>query len=207
MINNSKHKTQKTYLVPAILVALFAFLPVGIFAVKYALEAENFNKAGNFYEAHNAAKKAKKLSIIGASIASIIYLVGITGWTYLSVNSYRQNLATLTKVNQGGILAKEGKIKEAISTYQEAQKLNYDIDLNPRTKEIDKDPKIVAHLLAAQAKVQEGAMLAEKGKIKEAISTYQEAQKLNYDIDLNPRTKEIDKDPRTVVQQLAPGSK
>ena len=112
-------------------------------------------------------------------------------------------LAPPAKIQEGAILAKEGKIKEAISVYQEAQKLNADIDLNPDTEEIDKDPKTVAHLLAAQAKVIKGVILAINGKIKEAISAYQEAQKLNPDIDLNPYTEEIDKDPKTVAQQLA----
>ncbi|NEO70025.1 tetratricopeptide repeat protein, partial [Moorena sp. SIO3H5] len=112
-------------------------------------------------------------------------------------------LAAPAKIQEGAILAREGKIEEAISAYQEAQKLNPDIDLNQDTEEIDKDPKIVAHLLAAQPKVIEGAILAREGKIKEAISAYQEAQKLNPDIDLNPDTEEIDKDPKTVVQHFA----
>ena len=109
-------------------------------------------------------------------------------------------LAAQAKVNQGWSLAIEGKIKEAISVYQEAQKLNPDIDLNPKTREIDKDSKTVALLLAAQKKVKQGSMLAREGKIEEAISVYQEAQKLYPDIDLNPNTKEIDKDPKTLVQ-------
>ncbi|WP_424100358.1 caspase family protein [Moorena producens] len=104
------------------------------------------------------------------------------------------------KVEQGWWLAREGKIEEAISVYQEAQKLNPDIDLNPKTREIDKDSKTVALLLAAQKKVKQGWWLAREGKIEEAISVYQEAQKLYPDIDLNPNTKEIDKDPKTLVQ-------
>ncbi|NEO96506.1 MAG: tetratricopeptide repeat protein, partial [Moorea sp. SIO3G5] len=112
-------------------------------------------------------------------------------------------LAAPVKIQFGAILAEEGKIKEAISVYQEAQKLNLDIDLNPDTEEIDKDPKIVAYLLAAPAKIQEGARLARDGEIQKAISAYQEAQKLYPDIDLNPLTKEIDKDPKTVAPYLA----
>ena len=113
-------------------------------------------------------------------------------------------LAAQAKVQFGAILAIEGKIKEAISVYQEAQKLNPDIDLNPKTKEIDKDPKTVAPYLAAQEKVKQGRRHARKGKIQKAISAYQEAQKLYPDIDLNPLTKKIEKDPKTVAQQLAP---
>ena len=116
-------------------------------------------------------------------------------------------LAAQKKVNQGRRLARRGKIKEAISIYQEAQKFYPDIDLNPDTEEIDKDPKTVAHLLAALAKVHQGGKLARKGEIQKAISVYQEAQKLYPDIDLNSKTKEVDKDPQTVAQQLAPNSK
>ncbi|NEQ62374.1 MAG: hypothetical protein F6K53_35265, partial [Moorea sp. SIO4A1] len=111
-------------------------------------------------------------------------------------------------VRQGrAISQQEPNLKNAVKKFKEAQKLNPDIDLNPDTEVIDKDPTTVAHLLAAQAKVSQGGKLARKGKIKEAISTYQEAQKLNPDIDLNPNTREIDKEPKTVAQQLAPDSK
>ncbi|NEP29186.1 tetratricopeptide repeat protein, partial [Moorena sp. SIO3I6] len=112
-------------------------------------------------------------------------------------------LAAPVKIQFGAILAEEGKIKEAISTYQEAQKLNPDIDLNPETEEKDKDPKIVAHLLAAKGKVEQGRRLAMNREIEQAISVYQEAQKLNPDIDLNPETEEKDKDPKIVAHLLA----
>ncbi|AOX00430.1 hypothetical protein BJP34_14050 [Moorena producens PAL-8-15-08-1] len=99
-------------------------------------------------------------------------------------------------------LQKEQNVKGAVKKLKKAQKLNPDIDLNPDTEEIDKDPKIVAHLLAALFKIEEAAILATEGRIEEAISLYQEAQKLNPDIDLNPDTEEIDKDPKTLAQQL-----
>ncbi|NEO67538.1 MAG: hypothetical protein F6J98_47200, partial [Moorea sp. SIO4G2] len=116
-------------------------------------------------------------------------------------------LAAPAKIQAGAILARKEEIKEAISFYQEAQKLNPDIDLNPDTEEIDKDPKIVAHLLAAPAKIRQGMWLAKGGEIEEAISFYQEAQKFNSDIDLNPDTEEIDKDPKIVALQLAASPK
>ncbi len=118
-----------------------------------------------------------------------------------------QELAASTKVKEGFRLAREGKIEEAIALYQEAQKLKLDIDLNPGTRVIDKDPKAVAQQLAAPTKVKEGVKLAREGKIEEAIALYQEAQKLKLDIDLNPDTKAIDKDPKAVAQQLAASTK
>ncbi|NES80772.1 MAG: peptidase C14 [Moorea sp. SIO2B7] len=113
-----------------------------------------------------------------------------------------QQLAAQGKVEQGISLAIQGKIEQAISIYQEAQKLYPDIDLNPETEEIDKDPKTIAQCFAAQGKVEQGISLAIQRKIEQAISIYQEAQKLYPDIDLNPYTEEIDKDPKTVAQQL-----
>ncbi|WP_158517387.1 caspase family protein [Moorena producens] len=56
-------------------------------------------------------------------------------------------------VRQGrAILQKEPNIKSAVKKFKKAQKLYPDIDLNPDTEEIDKDPKIVAHLLAQNSK-------------------------------------------------------
>ena len=83
-------------------------------------------------------------------------------------------------------LAKFGKVEEAIALYKEAQKLAPEIDLNPDTGAIDKEPKTIAPELAALSKVEEGTKLAEFGKVQEAIALYQEAQKLNPDIDLDP---------------------
>ncbi|NET67353.1 MAG: peptidase C14 [Moorea sp. SIO1G6] len=108
----------------------------------------------------------------------------------------------LVRQGKAIFLQTDPNVKDAVKKFKKAQKLNSDIDLNPFTEEIDKDPKTVAHLLAAQAKVSQGRKLAINGKIKEAISVYQEAQKLYPDIDLNPNTKEIDKDPKKVAQHI-----
>ncbi|NEO50755.1 MAG: hypothetical protein F6K55_44420 [Moorea sp. SIO4A3] len=48
------------------------------------------------------------------------------------------------------ISQKEPNIKSAVKKFKKAQKLNPDIDLNPDTEEIDKDPKIVAQQLAPE---------------------------------------------------------
>ena len=114
-----------------------------------------------------------------------------------------EKLAAPAKVWEGWRLAEEGKVQEAIAIFKQAQQLDPDIDLDPSTEVIDKDPFSVARPLAAPAKVEEGKKLARKGKVQEAIALYQEAQKLNPKMDLNPFTEAIEKDPFSVAQQLA----
>ncbi len=53
-----------------------------------------------------------------------------------------------------------GKVQEAIAAYKEAQQLDPEIDLNPDTETIDKDPKTIALELGVPAKVEEGERLA-----------------------------------------------
>ncbi|NEO96973.1 MAG: tetratricopeptide repeat protein, partial [Moorea sp. SIO3G5] len=164
-------------------------------------------REGKIKEAISAYQEAQKLNQEAQTLYPDIDLNPLTKEIDKDPKKVAQQLATEGKVEQGMLLAIQQRIEQAISAYQEAQKLNPDIDLNPKTKEIDKDPKTVARQLAAQAaaeaKLYLGMILVIEGEIKEAISVYQEAQKLNPDIDLNPLTKEIDKDPKKVVEQLA----
>ena len=106
-------------------------------------------------------------------------------------------------LEEGKRLAETNELKAAVIIFRRLQKLNPDIDLNPDTKVIDKDPKAVAIKWAAPAKVTEGQRLAKEGKVKEAIAAYKKAQKLDPDIDLNPDTKSIDKDPLAVSEKWA----
>ncbi|MEM1171852.1 MAG: hypothetical protein AAGJ08_22915, partial [Cyanobacteria bacterium P01_H01_bin.35] len=107
------------------------------------------------------------------------------------------------KVEEAVQLIKDRKIKEAINKFKEAQKLQSDIDLNSDTEEIETAPEAVAKNLAAPGKVEEGKYLAKDGKIKEAISVFKEAQKLQSDIDLNSDTEEIETAPEAVAKNLA----
>ncbi|NEP84960.1 MAG: hypothetical protein F6K39_46790 [Okeania sp. SIO3B3] len=82
-------------------------------------------------------------------------------------------------------LAKTGekqKINEAISILKHAQELEPEIDLDPDTKAKETDPEVVAQKFVASGKVEEGKKLAEQGKIEEAISLYDKAQKLDPDV-------------------------
>jgi WD40 repeat protein/predicted negative regulator of RcsB-dependent stress response len=106
------------------------------------------------------------------------------------------------KVEEGGRLAREGKIQEAIASYTQALKFNPDIDLNPYTEDKENDPQAVAHRFAAQSQVEKGGRLAQQGKIKEAIASYTQALKFNPDIDLNPYTEDKEKEPKAVAHKF-----
>ncbi|NES72517.1 MAG: hypothetical protein F6K24_48650, partial [Okeania sp. SIO2D1] len=80
--------------------------------------------------------------------------------------------------------AEKGEIEAAISILKRAQELDGEIDLDPDTETIEKDPEIVAKKLAAPGKVEDGKKLAEQGKIEEAISLYDEAQKLDSELEI-----------------------
>ena len=109
------------------------------------------------------------------------------------------HLAASAEVAEGAELAGQGDIEGAIAAFKEAQKFDPEVDLDPNTSPINKDPQAVASHLAAPAKVQEGAELAGQGDIEGAIAAFKEAQKLDRKVDLDPDTPDIiDKDPRAV---------
>ncbi|MEQ8385627.1 MAG: caspase family protein [Coleofasciculus sp. A1-SPW-01] len=80
-------------------------------------------------------------------------------------------------VNKGRVMARDGKITEAINFYTKARKFYPDIDLNPQAK--DNAPKSVAYIFAAQGKVNTGERLAREGQISEAINSYTQALELD----------------------------
>ncbi|MGK7920972.1 MAG: tetratricopeptide repeat protein, partial [Trichodesmium sp.] len=77
------------------------------------------------------------------------------------------------------------EVEVGIALLKQAQKWEPDIDLNPDTEEIDRDPEKVAKQFVAFGKVKEGVRLAEEGKIESAISLYKEAQKLDSDVEIS----------------------
>ncbi|MBE9039734.1 trypsin-like peptidase domain-containing protein [Oscillatoriales cyanobacterium LEGE 11467] len=107
------------------------------------------------------------------------------------------------RVVKGERLARVGDVKAAAIEFQKALELDSDIDLNPKTKAIDKDPETVARYWAASAKLTQGNDLISQGNIKKAIAAFIEAQQLDSDIDLYPDTEAIDKDPEAVARRLA----
>ena len=113
------------------------------------------------------------------------------------------------RVDDGRRLAQQGEIDKAIAAFQEAQKYDSKIDLDPGTRNTTgNDPKAVAQQLAARAKVDDGRRLAQQGEIDKAIATFQEAQKYDSKIDLDPGTRNTTgNDPKAVAQQLAARAK
>ncbi|MGD1809513.1 eIF2A-related protein [Dapis sp. BLCC M126] len=84
-------------------------------------------------------------------------------------------------------LAKTGEkedIKTAVSILKRAQELDEEIDLEPDTKAKETKPEIVANKFVAPVKVEEGKNLAKEGKIEDAISLYNEAQKLDSELEI-----------------------
>ncbi|NER98476.1 MAG: tetratricopeptide repeat protein [Symploca sp. SIO1B1] len=114
-----------------------------------------------------------------------------------------KKLAAPAKVQEGQDLAREGKIQEAITAFQQAQQLDTKVDLNFNTQAIDQDPKAVAGKLAAPATVREGESLAKEGKIQKAIAVFRQAQQLDPKVDLNQNTEELDQNPETVASSFA----
>ena len=58
-----------------------------------------------------------------------------------------------------------------------------EIDLDPDTETRETDPQLVANKLAASAKLKEGKKLAKEGKIEEAVNLYNEAKKIDSDVE------------------------
>src|SRR5215475_660450 len=83
----------------------------------------------------------------------------------------RQRLA-LARFNagQGRQLARQGDVAGAIAAFQEAQRLDPAINLEPGSKTTQTDPQAVAQHLAALTKVDQGYKLARQGDVAGAIA-------------------------------------
>ncbi|NER07497.1 MAG: hypothetical protein F6K17_35490, partial [Okeania sp. SIO3C4] len=110
---------------------------------------------------------------------------------------------TTGKINEGKNWAQEGNIEKAISLYEQAQKLDSEIDLDPNTETKETDPEAVANKFFASGKVEEGERLAKEGKIDEAISIFKQAQEWLPEIDLDPNTETKETDPELVTNKFA----
>ncbi|NEQ40988.1 MAG: hypothetical protein F6K40_34155, partial [Okeania sp. SIO3I5] len=107
------------------------------------------------------------------------------------------------KLEKGKIQAQEGNIEKAISIFKEAQKLEPEIDLDPDSETKETDPKVVANKFFTTGKLKEGKNWAQEGNIEKAISLYEQAQKLEPEIDLDPDTETQETDPQLVAKKFA----
>jgi hypothetical protein len=68
----------QTYLVPAILVTLFCFLPTGIAAIVYATQVSSKRDAGDYIGAARASKQARMWTIVslvvGLAVVAIVVI-------------------------------------------------------------------------------------------------------------------------------------
>ncbi|MDQ4107293.1 MAG: CD225/dispanin family protein [Actinomycetota bacterium] len=71
--------TVPNYLVWAILVTLFCFLPTGIAAIVYASQVNTKLSAGDVAGAREASNKAKMWAIISAVIGVLLAMIVIAG--------------------------------------------------------------------------------------------------------------------------------
>jgi tetratricopeptide (TPR) repeat protein len=110
----------------------------------------------------------------------------LAGQACLKYGGWQDTAKAEFLVRQGlAIIQTEQNVKEAAAKFKEAQKYQPEIDLNPDTKEIDKDPLTVAQKLTKLLKVKEVESLAEAGKYKEALVAYQEAVKLDPQVEIS----------------------
>jgi tetratricopeptide (TPR) repeat protein len=100
---------------------------------------------------------------------------------YATIQKKRRD--TQIAVYEGRHLAEIGDVKSAIAAFQKAQRLDPDIDLDPTTKSIEKDPQAVAQkfadLGAPKRKLQEAFGLARLHDTDKALKAYAEAEKLD----------------------------
>ena len=76
---------QTPYLIWAILVTIFCFLPLGIPAIVYAAKISSALSAGNYQLAVDSAKKSKMFSIIGACIGAALIIIWIVAVVCIGV--------------------------------------------------------------------------------------------------------------------------
>jgi Interferon-induced transmembrane protein len=65
----------QTYLVPAILVTLFCFLPTGIAAIVYATQVSSKRDAGDYIGATRASKQARMWTIVSLAVGVAVLAI------------------------------------------------------------------------------------------------------------------------------------
>jgi len=65
----------QTYLVPAILVTLFCFLPTGIAAIVYATQVSSKRDRGDYIGAARASKQARMWTIISLAVGVAVIAI------------------------------------------------------------------------------------------------------------------------------------
>jgi tetratricopeptide (TPR) repeat protein len=105
-------------------------------------------------------------------------------------------------VAQGIEKSKNGDSDGAVAKFKQAQQLDPNVDLDPNTPAIDKNPQAVAKKLVTPALVNQGREKAQDGDFDGAVAKFKQAQQLDPNIDLDPDTPVIDKNPQAVAKKL-----
>ncbi|MGD6741651.1 CD225/dispanin family protein [Streptomyces sp. BH106] len=72
---NAGPKQTRTYMLPAVLVTLFCFLPTGIAAIVFATQVTSKLNAYDYGGAQVASNRAKTLCIVSAAIGVVVLLI------------------------------------------------------------------------------------------------------------------------------------
>lgn len=88
-------------------------------------------------------------------------------------------------VHEGRQAAKEGNIERAHLIFEMAAQWNSNVDLIPDTPTLDQDLTNIHQYISGLAKLGEGEWLAQRGKIVEALTHYQQAQTLFPDLEIS----------------------
>jgi hypothetical protein len=78
----------QNYMVPAVLVTLFCFLPTGIAAIVFASQVSSKLTMGDYQGAQAAANKAKILSIVSAGVGLLFLLIIVVASASSSSSGY-----------------------------------------------------------------------------------------------------------------------
>ncbi|HLO83456.1 MAG TPA: type IV pilin-like G/H family protein [Nostocaceae cyanobacterium] len=107
----------RTYLIPSILITLFAFMPVGIVAIIFAAQVKSKYEYGDYDGAESASNTAKLMCIIGTVIAVPGYLIFL--FAIVSM------MSTVSFVDNSVNKAKQAEAKYYLGTILGGQKTFY----------------------------------------------------------------------------------
>lgn len=114
--NQSKPACPRNYLVPSVLVTLFAFLPVGIAAIVFASQVESKYNQGDYTGSQSSSNTAKTLCIVGAAIAAPFYLLLFSLFGFALV---------APSFSDSAQKAKESEAKVSIGSINRSQQFSY----------------------------------------------------------------------------------
>jgi type II secretory pathway pseudopilin PulG len=125
--NQGQPNRPQTYLVPSVLVTLFAFLPIGVAALIFASQVESKYNQGDYAGAQSSSNTAKTLCVVGTCIAAPFYLLFISLFGFV--------LIAPSLTNQSG-KAKQTEAKISIGAINRGQ-MSFYLDHDKFTPIID----------------------------------------------------------------------